>query len=355
MNDALVKTAAALLVATGAAAEANLLRVWIAGWREARRSRQRRWLCARSTGSAPRPPALGTWVAAASLLILVPSAALAQSSEALAAQPVPSASPSILPAPTSSASPLTLSTDRPSFSDGTGIQPVWHLNIETGYTFTHRDRDNVETDRHNGPEMLGRLGLIEDRLEFRVIWSGYVTADTDSGGTSSSANGLSDVTLGFKLKLFDQGQLADWAPRLALGAQTTIGAGGAEVSTQEEEPALKLLWSYDLRACWGEKWTGWSTGGNFNIAWPTSGEGTDHFEQFQASLYVNAPLFDKCTGFAEYYVLTPNSDGGDTAHYADFGAVYLLSPRVQLDARVGFGLNNEADNFFAGIGLSFLF
>lgn len=272
-------------------------------------------------------------------------------------QPANSESPPSAPPPAMSAAPLTISTDRPSFSDGAGIQPLWHVNIETGYTFTHRDRDGVETDRHNGPEVLARVGFIKDRLEFRIIWSGYVDAETESGGggANSTANGLSDVTLGLKVKLFDQAQLADWAPRLALGAQTTIGAGESEVSTQEEEPAIKLLWSYDLGACWGEKWAGWSTGGNFNIAWPTSGEGTDHFEQFQASIYVNAPLFDKCTGFAEYFVVTPNSDGGDAAHYADFGAVYLLTPRVQLDARVGFGLNNEADNFFAGVGVSFLF
>lgn len=79
-----------------------------------------------------------------------------------------------------------------------------------------------------------------------------------------------------------------------------------------------------------------------------------HFEQFQASIYVNAPLFDKCTGFAEYYVLAPDTDGSDAAHYADFGED-ICSPAIQLDARVGFGLNNEADNFFTGVGLSVLF
>lgn len=50
-----------------------------------------------------------------------------------------------------------------------------------------------------------------------------------------------------------------------------------------------------------------------------------------------------------------NADGGDAAHYADIGAVYLLKNRVQLDARVGFGLNKDADNVYAGVGISFLF
>lgn len=251
--------------------------------------------------------------------------------------------------------PLVISTDRPSFSDGTGFAPLRHFQLETGYTYTHRDRAGTDTDRQNGPEMLGRIGIIDDRLEFRAAWSGYVDTASKAASVQTHADGWSDVTLGIKLKLFDQAQLASWGPRIAVEAQTTIGAGGQQVSTQETEPALKLLWSYDLATCWGEKYGGWTVGGNLNIAWPTTGEGTDHFEQFQASIYVSAPLVEKCTGFAEYYALFPNSDGGDAAHYTDVGAVYLLNNRVQLDARVGFGLNSEADNVYAGVGISFLF
>lgn len=359
MNDAFVKTAAALLVTAGVAAEANLLRAWIAEWRQARRERQRRGLWARAAGPTEPGGAArcrGFAAAGACLMLLGPaSMGLAQETAATGAQPAGGAGTPTTPGPAAAAPPLTISTDRPSFSDGTGIEPLRHLNIETGYTFTHRDRDDVKVDRQNGPEVLARVGLIDDRLEVRLSWSGWVDNQVESGGTDSTSHGWSDLTVGLKVKLFDQAQLGAWAPRLALGLATTVGAGGGAVSSQESEPIAKLLWSYDLGACWGEKWSGWSAGGNFNIAWPTSGEGTDHFEQFQASLCVNAPLFDGCTGFAEWYVLTPNTDGGSPAHYADIGAAYLLSPRVQLDARVGFGLNNQADNFFAGVGLSVLF
>ena len=190
MNALMLNTAAGLLVSAYLLAGANLIRVMVREGREDKRSRQRRRLRQGSTGPTPRTSTRGARLAAAGLLTFLPTAALAQSSDA----PPP-------PAPTTPAAtstPLTISTDRPSFSDGTGIQPLWHLNLETGYTFTHRDRDGVETNRQNGPEMLARIGLIEDRLEFRIIWSGYVDTETDSGGTSSSANGLSDITIGLK-------------------------------------------------------------------------------------------------------------------------------------------------------------
>ncbi|CAN5731856.1 hypothetical protein BH11PLA1_BH11PLA1_06120 [soil metagenome] len=254
----------------------------------------------------------------------------------------------IPPAPT----PLVISTDRPSFGDGTGIQPLLHLNIETGYTFTFRDRDEVETQRHNGPEVLARFGLIDDRLEVRFATSGYVWSRTDdsTGSGFQAAQGFSDVALGLKLKLTDQD---GWLPRLAFEPLTTLGTGARETSNREVEPTLKLLWSYDLGMSFGDAWKGVTVGGNLNIAFPTTNG--DRFTQGQGAFYLNFPIIDKMTGFAEYFVIGPNTKGSDAAHYVDFGAVYLVGERVQIDARVGVGLNRQADSVFVGAGVSFLF
>lgn len=245
-----------------------------------------------------------------------------------------------------------ISTDRPSFSDGTGFVPTGHFQLETGYLFTFRDRDRdgAETQRHNAPEALARFTLLEDRFELRFITSGYTWACTESGGESDSVEGWSDLALGFKLKLLDQDRRV---PRLAFGAQTTLGGGSEDISTQIAEPTLKLIWSYDLGLSFGDEWKGFTLGGNANIAWPTTGG--DRFTQGQGSVYLSFPLVDRLTGFAEYYVIGPTSKDSDEAHYVDVGGVYLLDNRVQLDFRVGVGLNEEADNVFVGMGISFLF
>jgi hypothetical protein len=72
-------------------------------------------------------------------------------------------------------------------------------------------------------------------------------------------------------------------------------------------------------------------------------------------VYLAFPLADKLSGFAEYYVIGPNAKGTDAAHYVDIGAALLVNDRIQLDARVGFGLNQAADNVYCGFGLSVLF
>lgn len=350
------------LVTAAAAAELNLMRVFLSDWRMARHARRRRRLRPPSTrGPAAQASPLTrglTWAGRATFAaaLTASSAAAEVSAGAFADEggcttqltPAPAAEPALSSADTL-AEP-TISTDRPSFSDGTGIQPLWRLNLETGYTFTFRDRDDQETQRHNAPEVLARIGIIEDRLELRIFSSGYAWSRTNNGNGYSSSQGWSDIALGVKLKLIDQNGAV---PRLALGAQTTIGAGADAVSTQIAEPALKLLWSYDLGQALGDEWKSFTLGGNANIAWPTSGG--ERFAQGQGSVYLSFPLAESLSGFTEYYVIGPNSKGADAAHYTDVGVTYMINSRVQLDARVGLGLNDEADNAFTGLGVSVLY
>jgi hypothetical protein len=254
-----------------------------------------------------------------------------------------SAQPVEQPAP--EVKPLTISTDRPGFSDGSGIAALWHLQVETGYTFTFRNRDGVESQTHNGPEVLARMGIIEDRLEIRLGTSGYVwsRSNTAAGGSFDSVEGFSDLYAGFKLKLCDQ---EGAIPRLAFEAVTTVGTGSRDISNRDLEPTLKLIGSWDLGS-------GFALTSNAVITYATaSGQ---RFVQGAGSASVSYAATDSLSLFAEYFVVGPRSKGTNAAHSMDFGGAYLLNNRVQLDARVGFGLNREADNVFAGVGISFLF
>jgi hypothetical protein len=137
-----------------------------------------------------------------------------------------------------------------------------------------------------------------------------------------------------------------YVPRICLQAATTVGLGSNDISNQDVEPFFKLIWSYDL----GHNW---SIYGNLGVGYLTAG--TDRFVQGQGGVCVGYTINDNWSVYGEYYLFGPNSKGTDAAHYIDVGAAYLLTPRIQLDGRVGFGLNEEANNFFTGVGISFLF
>lgn len=118
------------------------------------------------------------------------------------------------------------------------------------------------------------------------------------------------------------------------------------MATQQIEPVVKFAWSYDLDGAV-------TLGGNANVARPTTNG--SHFAQGQWSIYASCVPIPRTSLFIEYFGLAPNTKDSGAANFIDFGGTLLLNDRVQLDARVGFGLNEEADDVFAGVGVSFLF
>ena len=60
--------------------------------------------------------------------------------------------------------------------------------------------------------------------------------------------------------------------------------------------------------------------------------------------------------YTEWFALMPN--GAATAqveHYGDGGFTFLLSDDIQWDIRAGVGLNEAADDYFVGTGVSIRF
>ena len=158
-----------------------------------------------------------------------------------------------------------------------------------------------------------------------------------------SIEGFSDASVGFKVKTADQ---AGIMPRLALEGQTTVGLGSRAISNRDLEPTVKVIGTWDLGS-------GLTLNSNAVVTYATSSG--ERFVQAAGSARLSFAVSERLSLFVEYFVIGPRSKGTDAAHSMDMGGALLLSKRVQIDARVGFGLNQEADNLFAGAGISFLY
>jgi len=106
------------------------------------------------------------------------------------------------------------------------------------------------------------------------------------------------------------------------------------------------LWSYDLN-------DRLSLAGNVNFASVT--ENDDRFFQGAASVALGVSITERVGSYLEYYGFYPATDGAGPAHYLNGGVTYLITNNFQLDARVGFGLNDRADDFFTGAGFAVRF
>lgn len=241
-----------------------------------------------------------------------------------------------------------LVTDRPDFTESTDAIPFGHIQLEAGYTFTYDREDGVRVRDHVMPELLLRVGLVED-FELRIGWEGYawtheLSKGQTRGGRSVSVedwtSGGSDLELGFKLKLLEQDGLR---PHLGILGSLNLPTGSSAVSPGDVEPLVGLLWAYDLS-------DRLSLAGNVNFA--SLVEDRRRFFQTSASLSVAVALTDILGTYIEYYGFYPNAKEADMAHVLNGGLTILMDPNFQIDLRVGAGLNEEADDFFTGVGFS---
>lgn len=241
-----------------------------------------------------------------------------------------------------------LVTDRPDFTESTDAVPRGHLQLEMGYSFAY---DREQTDRvrdHTSPEFLLRVGLFDD-FELRFGWDGYSwTENLFEGRTrrgravtrEDSTQGSNDVSIGFKYKLLEQQGLR---PHFGVIAALSVPSGSAGISSGDVDPEVVLAWACDV-ADW------FAVAGNVGLALPTDADG--RFFQASSSLVLAFALTDELGTYVEYFGFYPSASDSDAAHSLNGGFTYLITDNVQLDVRAGLGLNEEADDFFTGIGCS---
>ncbi|TWT44596.1 hypothetical protein RAS1_10110 [Phycisphaerae bacterium RAS1] len=307
--------------------------------------------------STTRKPARKHWLAAA-IASLGQQATLAESPESQRSRHSASA-PATLPSPSTASdmaptvwdvwrTPLTeaLVSDRPDFTESAEAIPRGHLQLESGYTFTYDREDGQRRRDHTAPDLLLRAGLF-DRFELRLGWPGYswtsdlYVTETRVGRRVSReewSQGANDQSVGFKYQVCDQENLR---PQLAVIGELAAPSGSRGVSAGDVEPTVKLLWSYDL----AERV---ALAGNVSLSVPQ--EDGNRFVQVGNSLSLAVSWSDTIGTYCEYFGFYPNSRYSDCAHTLNGGITYLLTDNLQLDWRAGFGLNEEADDFFAGVG-----
>lgn len=230
---------------------------------------------------------------------------------------------------------LPITTDRPSFSDGTLIVPKGRWQIEAGYTFN--DGDDARFEAFG--ELLFRYPL-SNMAEFRLS---NVSLGRTSGSIPSN-DGLLDPILGVKLKL--RNGVTGKSPDLAVVLQLTIPAGDRFFRVDRAQPTAKLAFYQQTDATTG-------FGGNLVVA--DLGIDAGRFTQYAASLYLAKTLNAKTSAFVEVYRLMPIADGGPDANFADAGVTYLLNPRTQVDFRIGSGFDQKRDGWFLGFGIAYRF
>ena len=244
-----------------------------------------------------------------------------------------------------------INTDRPTFTPANTVVPRGRVQFESGFTFDLQQTSKSTTTSYDLPELATRIG-IANGVEFRTYWFGQTWAQTQPhpGGRATQLNGLGDMEVGFKWQLLLGDENRKWLPTTALITSIYAPTGGTSpYSSETVAPYINLIY-------------GWTPTEKLTISGSTGYLGSRQhfaprrrgaFERYHQSLVAFYSVAERTTLFYEYYVLMPTES--HAANYMDGGMLYRLTTNMQLDLRVGVGLNGNPSELFTGAGFSVRF
>lgn len=231
-----------------------------------------------------------------------------------------------------------LVTDRPDFTEASSTVGRRVAQLEFGYTYTFDNNGTDQTIGHSYPETLLRYGILAEWLEFRAAWN-YANEEVNGVGVSGSE----DLYLGFKIGLTPQEGLL---PEMAIIPQATVPTGHDAFSADEVLPGVNWIYGWVINDVL-------STAGSTQFNRALDETTSEAYTEWAQSWTVAYALADRFGGYTEWFALFPSSaDTAKPEHYFNGGFTYLINNDVQWDIRAGVGLNDAADDYFVGTGLS---
>lgn len=227
------------------------------------------------------------------------------------------------------ASAQDMVTDRPDQTESASIVPKLHVQLESGFDFTSPDALSEIKDVKSIASLL-RLGLTSS-LELRLGFSNETVNLIDD-----PENSISNVlNPGFKYRLFKG---AGIIPDVALMGSfvVPIDNGGGD---RFWSPEIRLAAQHDLLDFL-------SLGYNFALFWDNENYDTQKFYSVAAGL----DLIPKTGIFVEFFGQDYKTLG--TEGYLNAGLTYNILNNIQLDGYAGFGLNDNSNDMFWGVGLT---
>ena len=237
-----------------------------------------------------------------------------------------------------------IETERHDFTQSTKTVGRGVVQIESGYSYFYKDKDEEIEQTHATPETLLRLGLSDDiefRLRYNYAWS-FLDEEEDKQGSQ-------DLIWSFKLGMTDQ---CGWLPESALELRFTAPIGGSDFSTESVEHGLDYIYAWELAEGWelyGS--TGYGTRGLGDFGLIPDEPAEDWFIVWSQSVAIGTELTQRSTMYNEFFGLFSHALEDDFSIVIyNIGIDYYLSNNFVVDIRAGKGLTSDSDDFFTGIG-----
>jgi len=251
------------------------------------------------------------------------------------------------PVPKGQMRPFT--TDRPDRAENPRTLDAGHFLIETdllNYTFQRSGGDTTSTLYIT--DMNLKTGLT-NHTDIQFVVGPFVSTKTKpKNGPSESKRGFADTIVRLKHNFFGNDDESTGAVALGIIPFIKLPTAGAGMSNGHSEGGLALTMGLHLPNEWYGEFTvdGYHLRKADDRGWQT--------DQSIAASFSHA-WSHKFTTFFEFYQQASDNKNQGTYSALDLGAMYLLTPTLQLDAGCFFGLTEAAEDYNPFVGLSALY
>lgn len=243
-----------------------------------------------------------------------------------------------------------IETDRHDFTQSSRTVGRGVLQLEYGFLYANKNDGPERENSYGTPELQIRYGLT-DRVEFQIRWNyGFKFIDDEDDLDSAE-----DIRMDFKFETADQ---RGWCPESAVELRFTAPTGGSDFSTGRVEAGADYIYTWHITeylALAGSTGVGTNSYGDFAFIDPSTNP-DDHYLAWSQSVALGAKLTSQSTAYFEWFgIASHGRDEEFNVSFLNFGVDYLLNPNTVLDVRLGWGLTEQSDDIFVGVGGGYRF
>ena len=232
-----------------------------------------------------------------------------------------------------------IETDRDSFTRSPRIVHPGRFVVEGSHTFLEQP---AAPEGHLYPDLLVRYGAL-DWLELRLGWT-YEVGKLHHLSHEHDAEPEEEGIGIYGAKAYLTGANG-WVPDSSL-----IMSGYTPTSGESNDTDFSLEYAFGWKSA-----SGWELDGG--LRWFLAAEGHDRFEEWAPSVVLKKSLLDnRVDVHVEYFSeLSVNREDNYVQHYAGPGLHFLITPNLEIGARVFWGMSNDSAEFISNAGLGVQF
>lgn len=238
--------------------------------------------------------------------------------------------------------PDRIISDQPHIAESAAVVSKGTIQLEVDFLYTREASGGADVDNLNYPNFLLRWGMLCDWFELRLAWS-YNDEDVFDPAIGAFQNsGADDLGIGSKIALTEQHGIL---PQLAIFPQMRVPTGGNQFSGDEVLPGMIIAYGWEIK-----EGLGLEVNTSFDRV---QGDLDEFYTEILQVVNVGWDVRENIMLFSEVIgIWSSGSLAAKPQYLYQGGMQYYPNDDLTFYLHAGAGLNEAADNFFAGIGFA---